>query len=132
MFITLSLKWYLYHHYHVKNDLDIELLLNLKKCHNDVIRRKIRCRYPYVITSTLLQIRSTTAYITSLCFSFGDVSPYVCSYYFQFGLGAEWPHIGKKLLTRLTICSLCILTICNFSYFPSVRTLDLCSDYFSS
>ena len=31
---------------------------------------------------------------------------------------AEWPPPGKKLLTRLTICSLCILTICNFSYFP--------------
>ena len=25
---------------------------------------------------------------------------------------AEWPPFGKKLLTRLTICSLCILTIC--------------------
>ena len=23
---------------------------------------------------------------------------------------AEWPPLGKKLLTRLTICSLCILT----------------------
>ena len=31
---------------------------------------------------------------------------------------AEWPPFGKKLLTRLTICSLCILTICNVSYFP--------------
>ena len=30
---------------------------------------------------------------------------------------AEWPHLGKELLTRLTICSLRILTICNFSYF---------------
>ena len=28
-----------------------------------------------------------------------------------------WPPFGKELLTRLTICSLCILTICNFSYF---------------
>ena len=25
---------------------------------------------------------------------------------------------GKELLTRLTICSLCNLTICNFRYFP--------------
>ena len=25
---------------------------------------------------------------------------------------AEWPRFGKELLTRLTICSLCILTIC--------------------
>ena len=31
---------------------------------------------------------------------------------------AEWPSLGKKLLTLLTICSLCILTIFNFSYFP--------------
>ena len=31
---------------------------------------------------------------------------------------AEWPPFGKELLTRLTICSLCILTICNSSYFP--------------
>ena len=30
---------------------------------------------------------------------------------------AEWPPFGKELLTRLTICSLSILTICNFSYF---------------
>ena len=30
---------------------------------------------------------------------------------------AKWPSFGKELLTRLTICSLCILTICNFSYF---------------
>ena len=32
---------------------------------------------------------------------------------------AEWHPFGKWLLTRLTICSLCILTICNFSYFLS-------------
>ena len=31
---------------------------------------------------------------------------------------ADWPPFGKKLLTRLTICSLCFLTICNLSYFP--------------
>ena len=28
---------------------------------------------------------------------------------------AEWPTLGKELLTRLNICSLCILNICNFS-----------------
>ena len=33
---------------------------------------------------------------------------------------AEWPSFGKQLLTRLTICYLCILTICNISYFPFV------------
>ena len=30
----------------------------------------------------------------------------------------EWPSFGKELLTRLTICSLCILTIYNVRYFP--------------
>ena len=33
-------------------------------------------------------------------------------------LVVEWPPFGKGLLNRLTICSLCILTICNFGYFP--------------
>ena len=31
---------------------------------------------------------------------------------------AECPPFGKKLLTRLTICSLSILTIYNFRYYP--------------
>ena len=30
---------------------------------------------------------------------------------------AEWPPFEKELLTQLTICSLSILTICNFGYF---------------
>ena len=49
-----------------------------------------------------------------LCQSFSDVSPYVCSYYLSLVWIADWPSFGKELLTRLTICSLCILTICNF------------------
>ena len=28
-------------------------------------------------------------------------------------LVAEWPYFGKELLPRLTICSLCIMTLCN-------------------
>ena len=54
------------------------------------------------------------------CFGaeFGDVSPYVCSYYFSSVLVAEWRPFKKKLLIRVIICSLCILTICNISYFP--------------
>ena len=28
---------------------------------------------------------------------------------------AEWAPFGKLLLTRLTICSLCILTVCNIT-----------------
>ena len=47
-----------------------------------------------------------------------DVSSNVCSYYLSSVLVAEWPYFGKELLPRLTICSLCILTLCNFSYFP--------------
>ena len=46
---------------------------------------------------------------------------------------AEWQPFGKKLLTRLTICSLCLLTISNFSYFPFwFSGLGLGSDCFSS
>ena len=30
---------------------------------------------------------------------------------------AECSPFAKELLARLTICSLCILTFCNFSYF---------------
>ena len=41
-------------------------------------------------------------------------------YYFSFSsvCVVEWPPFGKKLLTRSKICSLCILTFCNFNYFP--------------
>ena len=43
----------------------------------------------------------------------------------------EWPPFGEELLTRMAICSLCILTICNFSYFPFwFWVLDLGSDFF--
>ena len=42
----------------------------------------------------------------------------MCLYYFSSVWVAEWPPFGKQLLTLLTICSLCILTICNISYFP--------------
>ena len=40
---------------------------------------------------------------------------------------AERSLFGKYLLYRLTICSLCILTICNFSHF----SFWFCSDCFS-
>ena len=46
---------------------------------------------------------------------------------------AEWPPFGKQLLTRLTICSLCVLAVCDLSYFPFwLWGLDLDSDCFSS
>ena len=50
------------------------------------------------------------------CQSFGDVSPMCVHIIFSLVCVAEWPPFGKELLTRLAICSLCILTICNFSY----------------
>ena len=31
---------------------------------------------------------------------------------------AEWPSFGKELPPRLTICSHCILSICNIYLFP--------------
>ena len=65
--------------------------------------------------------------------SFGEVSHDMCLYYFCLVLVADRPLFGKQLLTRLNICSLCILTICKISYFPfAFRGLDLVSDCFSS
>ena len=54
------------------------------------------------------------------CQSFGYVSHYVCSLYYIFSSVwvAEWPPFGKELSIRLAVCSHCILSICNFSYFP--------------
>ena len=31
---------------------------------------------------------------------------------------AKWPPFGRELLIRFTVCSLCILAYCSFSYFP--------------
>ena len=48
---------------------------------------------------------------------------------------AEGPPFGKELLPRLTICSLCILTICNFGGFEGwiwvliVSVPDLCMPF---
>ena len=66
-----------------------------------------------------------------------------CCWYHRFGdvhitcvhiiLVVEWPPLGKELPTRLTTCSLCILTVCNFSYFPFwFSELKLGSDSVSS
>ena len=42
---------------------------------------------------------------------------------------AGWPPFGKWLLARLTMCSLCVLSICNISCFPfSFRGLYSSSD----
>ena len=37
---------------------------------------------------------------------------------------AVWPRFGRELLIRFTVCSFCILTICNFSYFPDVSGFE--------
>ena len=42
----------------------------------------------------------------------------MCGHIFSSVSVAGLPPFGNPLLTRLTICSLCILTICKFSYFP--------------
>ena len=58
------------------------------------------------------------------CQGFGNVSPYVCHIIFSSVWVDEWPPFGKELLTWLTICSLCILTICNRGIkhdFPSIN-----------
>ena len=66
------------------------------------------------------------------CQSFGDVSPYVCSCYFSSVCVAEGNSCPHSV-TQLTICFLCILTICNFFNFPFwFGGLDLGSDCFSS
>ena len=50
----------------------------------------------------------------------------MCSSYLSSVWVADWPPFVKELLTRLTICSFCILTICNLSYFPfCFRVSDL-------
>ena len=50
------------------------------------------------------------------CRRFGGILPFVCSCFFSSGSVAGWPPFGGRLLTRLTICSLCILTICYISF----------------
>ena len=42
----------------------------------------------------------------------------MCSYCFKVGSVTEWLPFEKQLLTRFTICSPCIFTICNICYFP--------------
>ena len=46
------------------------------------------------------------------CQCFGDVNLMCFQIIFSSVLVAVWPSFGKELLSRLTICSLCILTIC--------------------
>ena len=51
------------------------------------------------------------------CKSFGDVSMFV-HYTLSSVWVAEWPPFGKKLPARLSICSHCLMSICNFYLFP--------------
>ena len=41
----------------------------------------------------------------------------MCVHIFSSVCVAKWPSFGKELLTWLTICYLCIWTICNLSIF---------------
>ena len=71
------------------------------------------CVNPPVIHCWPLQGSSFVLFFF-VCQGFGDVTPYVCAcFIFSSGWVAEWPSFGKKLHTRLTICS-----SCNCSYFP--------------
>ena len=31
---------------------------------------------------------------------------------------SKWSPFGKELLSRLTVCTFCIMSFCNFGYFP--------------
>ena len=63
--------------------------------------------WPFIVKEVFLLWYSVA------CFgvSFGDVSPYVCSYYFGSVWDAEWRPFWKELLTLLTIYSLCIFSV---------------------
>ena len=66
--------------------------------------------------------------VVALFYLFWCQFRYVCTDYFQFGLAiAEWPPFGKDLLTRLTICSLCIRVLVMFINinFSSVRVANM-------
>ena len=47
------------------------------------------------------------------CHSFGEIYLMFVHIIFDSFLVAEWPPFGKEPLTQLTICSFCILTVCN-------------------
>ena len=45
----------------------------------------------------------------------------------------EWPPFGEELLSRLSVFALCIMYICNLSYFPFwYRGHNFVSDFSSS
>ena len=66
-------------------------------------------------------------------FGFGDVSLYVSTDCFSSVYVVGGPPFEKELTTRLTLCSLYIMSICKFSCLPfSLLGPDLSSDYSSS
>ena len=70
-------------------------------------------------TPRIIFIYRRSQALQSLCFLFTAVMSSLCFHIiFSYVWVAEWPPFGKLLLNRMTICSLCDLTICNFSYFP--------------
>ena len=68
--------------------------------HNLLTRPAISCRLLGAgLTSQIFSVNAVVLLWFSVAFvwcqSLGDVSPYVCSYYFKFGSFAEWPPFGK-------------------------------------
>ena len=64
---------------------------------------KKRNKHSTTVLYDMMVILSTGSVIQLFLVRFGQLSGHL---------------LGKKLLTRLTICSLCILAICNFNYCP--------------
>ena len=71
-------------------------------------RVSLRLRKVYVLASCVARsdISFVTVYLMCVPNIVGSVKV------------AEWQPVVKKLLPRLTICFLCIIPICCFSYFP--------------
>ena len=89
------------------------------------------CRAPGKFLPTFQGGRIVVVLCCLFLVGFGNVSPNVCSYYFSSVWVAVWPPFGKELLKRLTICSVCISTICYSSKFPFWSLGSDCSSSWS-
>ena len=62
-------------------------------------------------------------------------SPSICLDGFSYAMVAVWPPFGKELHIGLSICSVCIMSICYFGCFPLwFRGLDCgsnCASFWS-
>ena len=96
-------------------------------CHSVLnnIRRQFRCGSLLPVSVSVGFDRSNPIVlfwfsVSYFCVCFGDVSPYVCTYYFQFGLGCGVATFWERAAHSVDHMFFSILTICNFSYFPCV------------